>query len=292
MPHNKQVFARFTSRSTNIISRSGYFGSSILFFIRSRILRSSAASRVIVPVAAERQAIQWCIGSKHVEQFNMKSILRLLIALMLFLAACAAPVPTPTAMSTSVPTQVSATPSSAPSVGLSGRIVYSNENDIYVMDLADSSVKRLTNDPEWDFDAAWSPDGAQIVFRGHRDGNEEIYVMDADGSNQRNLSRNPGGDWSPVWSPDGTRIAFFSDREGKSGIWLMDTNGGDLIPAGTPPGVNDYPTWSPDSKRIAWNCTMGKIHSNGRGDFEICVANADGGDLTQLTDSEGDNKYP
>ena len=220
----------------------------------------------------------------------MRSILRLCITLILFLSACAAPAPAATV--TPMPTQVISTPTSAPSSGLTGQIVYSNENDIYVMDLADSSVKRLTNDPEWDFDAAWSPDGAQIVFRSHRDGNEEIYVMDADGSNQRNLSRNPGGDWSPVWSPDGTRIAFFSEREGKSGIWVMDTNGENLIPVGTPPGVNDYPTWSPDSKRIAWNCTMGKMLSNGRGDFEICVANADGSDLTQLTDTEGDNKYP
>ncbi|HEX6033251.1 MAG TPA: hypothetical protein VFY83_02410, partial [Anaerolineales bacterium] len=173
-----------------------------------------------------------------------------------------------------------------------GQIVYSNENDLYVMDLADLRVRRLTHGPEWDFDAAWSPDGTQIVFRSHRDGNEEIYVMNANGSNQRNLSRNPGGDWSPVWSPDGTRIAFFSEREGKSGIWVMDTNGENLIPVGTPQGVNDYPTWSPDSRRIAWNCTMGKMHPNRQGDFEICVANADGSDLTQLTATEGNNKYP
>ena len=215
---------------------------------------------------------------------------KLLVLIMLVLSACGAP--TPPATFTSVPTQAVSTPTHVVSTELSGQIVYSNENDIYVMDLADASVTRLTNDPEWDFDAAWSPDGGQIVFRSHRDGNEEIYVMNADGSNQRNLSRNPRGDWSPVWSPDGTRIAFFSEREGKSGIWVMDTNGENLIPVGTPQGVNDYPTWSPDSKRIAWNCTMGNMHPNGHGDFEICVANADGSDLTQLTETEGDNKYP
>jgi TolB protein len=107
-----------------------------------------------------------------------------------------------------------------------------------------------------------------------------------------NLSQNPGGDWSPVWSPDGTRIAFFSERQGKMGIWVMDRDGSNPIPVGTPPGVNDYPSWSPDSQRIAWNCTMGNRHPGGAGDFEICVANADGSGLTQMTDTEGSNKYP
>jgi Tol biopolymer transport system component len=72
----------------------------------------------------------------------------------------------------------------------------------------------------------------------------------------------------------------------------MNTEGENLIPVGIPPGVNDYPTWSPDSQQIAWNCTMGRRFPSGQGDFEICVANADGTGLTQLTDTEGSNKYP
>ena len=227
----------------------------------------------------------------QVHEVKVKSILWLFVACLLILAACAAPAPR--LNPTQVPTKVSPTPANALNSTLTGQIVYSNENDIFVLNLADSQVRRLTDDPELDFDAAWSPDGSQIVFRSHRDGDEEIYVMNADGSNQTNLSKNPGGgDWSPVWSPDGTRIAFFSEREGKSGIWVMDTHGGNVIPVGTASGVNDYPTWSPDSKRIAWNCTMGKTHPNRRGDFEVCVSNADGSGLTQLTDTEGDNKYP
>jgi Tol biopolymer transport system component len=224
------------------------------------------------------------------EDVNVTLIPRLFFVSLSILAACGAPVAAPTP--TPVPMQASSTPTSIPKSRPTGQIVYSNEHDIFVLDLADSKVTRLTHDPEWDFDPAWSPDGSQIVFRSHRDGNEEVYVMNADGSKQTNLSQNPGADWSPVWSPDGSRIAFFSQRKGKSGIWVMDTVGMNAVPVGTPPGVNDYPTWSPDSRKIAWNCTMGKTNPNGTGDFEICVAHADGSGLTQLTDTMGNNKYP
>ena len=37
---------------------------------------------------------------------------------------------------------------------------------------------------------------------------------------------------------------------------------------------------------------MGHMLPSGSGDFEICVANADGSNLAQLTDTEGNNKYP
>lgn len=223
-------------------------------------------------------------------EVNVKTCPWSFVVFTIILAGCAAQTPT---IPTQAPTKILPTPTQALRSTLSGQILYSNENDIYVLNLTNFQVTRLTNNSEPDFDAAWSPDGSQIVFRSHRDGDEEIYVMNADGSNQTNLSKNPrGGDWSPVWSPDGTRIAFFSEREGKSGIWVMNSDGSSPIPVGAPPGVNDYPTWSPDSQQIAWNCTMGKRHSSGRGDFEICVSNADGSGLTQLTDTEGDNKYP
>jgi Tol biopolymer transport system component len=245
------------------------------------------------PASKSRWNLRRLIGvsdENPVDEVKLKSIL-LSPLIILILAACVAP--TPKLLPTQALTVSPSIPTNAPASVLTGQIVYSNENDIYVLNLADSQVTRLTNDPEWDFDAAWSPDGKQIVFRSHRDGDEEIYVMNSDGSNQTNLSNNPGrGDWSPVWSPDGKRIAFFSEREGKSGIWVRNMDRSNAVPVGTPQGVNDYPTWSPDSKRIAWNCTMGKMHPNRRGDFEICVVNADGSGLTQLTETEGDNKYP
>jgi hypothetical protein len=81
----------------------------------------------------------------QVNEVKVKLIPWFIVAFMLVLSACVAPTSSPT----QVPTKIPSTPTIVSSSTLTGRIVYSNENDIYVMDLAGLRVTRLTNDPEW-----------------------------------------------------------------------------------------------------------------------------------------------
>ena len=179
--------------------------------------------------------------------------------------------------------------------GLSGRIVFDHEFDIWTMN-ADGSLRvRLTAHPDEDFDAVWSPDATMISFRSHRDGNEEVYVMNADGSQARNLTNSPSSDYSPAWSPDGKTIAFASDREPDSGgndIYIVNIDGSSLRRLTTGGGIDEYPSWSPDGTRIAYSCTGGRRLPNGVGDFEICAMNADGSDQLQLSDDPGISGHP
>jgi Tol biopolymer transport system component len=175
---------------------------------------------------------------------------------------------------------------------LTGKIIYSSEGDVYVINADGSGRTRLTDNPAEDFDPVWSPDGTQIAFRTHRDGNEEVYLMNADGSAQSNLSKAPATDYSPAWSPNGEWIAFMSNRAGNNNIWVVRPDGSDLRQVTDIPGISEYPTWAPDSSRIAFDCTFGRILANGTGDFEICVVNFDGTELMRLTDTPGENKQP
>jgi hypothetical protein len=65
-----------------------------------------------------------------------------------------------------------------------------------------SGQSNVSNDPNFDEEPAWSPDGTRIVFDSVRDGTNDIYTMNADGTLQLNISNNPsGGDNTSDWQP-------------------------------------------------------------------------------------------
>jgi Ca2+-binding RTX toxin-like protein len=98
------------------------------------------------------------------------------------------------------------------------QIVFSRNNDIYIMDVDGSNQTLLTSSPGGDFQAVWSPDGSKIAFTSNRDGNNEIYVINVDGSNEINITSHAANDGAPGWSPDSSKIAFTSDRDGDTDL--------------------------------------------------------------------------
>lgn len=62
-------------------------------------------------------------------------------------------------------------------------------NDIKLADAQGGHIRQLTDSPESDHGAHWSPDGTRISFATYRWGQSEVYVMNADGSDQRNVTR-------------------------------------------------------------------------------------------------------
>lgn len=97
-------------------------------------------------------------------------------------------------------------------------------SDIYVIGVDGTGLTRLTDDPAFDGDPTWTPDG-RIVFLSERTGNYDIFVMNADGSNQTNLTNHPANDEYPDVSPDGELVSFHSDRHGGTTLWLMEPDG-------------------------------------------------------------------
>lgn len=73
-----------------------------------------------------------------------------------------------------------------------------------------SAQTRLTDEPAFDNNPAFSPDGERIAFRSNRDGHWQLYLMNSDGSGQHNISDSEAVDNWFWWSPDGTQIYLSS----------------------------------------------------------------------------------
>jgi Tol biopolymer transport system component len=231
----------------------------------------------------------------------------LVIAIVAIVAAACALVPTPappTATPTMSQTPGPATPASTPSISarqelngilpvvvgtpielssLRGRIVFDNFEDVYTMNADGTDFRVVAGEPGPEFDGAWSPDGASIVYRDSRRGineDDEVYIVAEDGTGARNLTQNPANDWGPDWSPDGNWIAFNSDRDGTPlRGYLVAPDGTNLHPIDTDVWF-EYPSFSPDGRHIVFE-------GHADSDYDVYTVELETGHMTQLTDAPG-----
>ena len=172
--------------------------------------------------------------------------------------------------------------------------------EIFLMDPNGKQIRRLTEQPKFDTEPAWSPDGRQITFVSYRDLERipkgeihrgEIYLMNADGSNPINLTHAPDrADGISSWSPDGGQIAFTSatlfndDILANSDIFVMDADGANPTNLTNHDAQDQVPDWSPDGNRIAFS-------SNRDRNWEIYVMNADGTNPINLTNHPAEDNH-
>jgi TolB protein len=119
--------------------------------------------------------------------------------------------------------------------------------DIFVMNLKNRGVSRMTSDPSIDTSPAFSPDGSKMVFNSDRGGSPQLYVMNPDGSDQHRISFGAGRYTTPVWSPRGDYIAFTKQTGGSFHIGIMKPDGSDERIL-TTSYLDEGPTWAPNGR--------------------------------------------
>ena len=148
-----------------------------------------------------------------------------------------------------------------------------------------------------DYNPSMSPDGTKLVFVSDRDGTPQLYLMTATGIGYpQRLNMDGCLTQVPTWSPDGRTLYWEQQcNGGKYAVMRGDiqyTDDSASWTSGTLTNIraltdqnadNRYPRVSPDGKRIAFT-------SYRDGNAEIYLMNADGGAVTRLTNSVGDDE--
>jgi TolB protein len=192
-----------------------------------------------------------------------------------------------------------------------------NISDLFLMGSDGTEQTLLTRGTS----ATWSPDSKRIAFHAsavyHASGglitlrpirndpgaptiDSDLFVANVDDLIEgtavpQNITNTPEViEEDADWSPDGTKIVFTSDPVSDNvnapdylnkEIYVMNTDG--TVNRLT---FNKYeeraPSWSPDGKRIMFLARVGTRPGPNPGfNFEICVMDADGTNLVQLTDN-------
>src|ERR1043166_3507793 len=97
-------------------------------------------------------------------------------------------------------------------IGNDGRVAFTYQDDIWLVDADGSNPRRLTNHVARDFSPRFSPDGKWIAFTSARTGNNDVFIMPAAGGEPRQLTWFSGDDQALYWTPDGKGVVISSQR--------------------------------------------------------------------------------
>jgi TolB protein len=145
------------------------------------------------------------------------------------------------------------------------RLVFTRDVDeassagaLYVVNLDGSGLRKITSGDLYPGDAAWSPDGKEIVFEASDPQTPfgGVWIVGSDGSELRNVTATASGVGAldgfsdPVWSPDGSLILVLhgvhpnANEEAVGGLATIRPDGTELQYVGDGRGAEHQADWS------------------------------------------------
>lgn len=179
-----------------------------------------------------------------------------------------------------------------------GRPNVDQYSKVYIMNADGTGRTLLTDLNNSNRYPTWSPDGHRIAFASYWEGGGsrwldkgDLYVITTDGTGLRNLTNRGEHLAEPVWSPDGSELLFgrlVSDRSAGEHwqVWRMNADGGNQrCIIGCEGSFSKF-----SSVPVAWRGNKIAFRGWKGGNWDVFLANPDGGDIVQLTNLDTDEK--
>lgn len=141
-------------------------------------------------------------------------------------------------------------------------VVFVCRGEVFVTSVKEGTTRRITNTPEQERSANFSPDGRSIIYASERNGSWDLYrssltrkaekqFFNATVLKEEPVLATPAEEFQPVFSPDGKEVAYLEDRTTVKVLNLASGKTRTILPGDRNYSYRDgdqYFSWSPDSK--------------------------------------------
>jgi tricorn protease len=171
-----------------------------------------------------------------------------------------------------------------------GRVAFTYQDDIWLVDADGSNPRRLTNNIARDFSPRFSPDGRWVAFTSNRTGNNDVFVVSAAGGEPKQLTWYSGDDQALYWTPDGKSVVMSSARGANAWgapLYAQPLDGSIAKPLGM--GIARAGMISQDGQMIAFNRNLPSTwrkEYRGNAAANIAIMNVSNGSINEITNTD------